>query len=185
MNAHQQKEENIRKYKELYDLSVRLFDEEQARFFRMDEKASRYLSAITVLLGAYMFFAKWMVYDEQIVPPRGVLEWAIILTYLSSFGALAASWLVAFSVLRVRQTALEKMALTDETIRYFDTHTLINTYYGATKTLKGLLTRNIRTTDSKSRRLSWAHRWMEIAILVLILFSVMYIAYNWVKVPSA
>ena len=40
----------MEKYKELYYLSERLLSEEQNRFTRIDQKASWYLSALTIII---------------------------------------------------------------------------------------------------------------------------------------
>jgi hypothetical protein len=60
-NQEPNKGEELEKNKVLYNSCKEMYDEEKNRFLRTDEKASKYLSAMTLLLGAYGFFANWLI----------------------------------------------------------------------------------------------------------------------------
>lgn len=46
----------LRRYAELYEYSKEVLAEELARSYRADEKASKYLTALSLVLGALVFF---------------------------------------------------------------------------------------------------------------------------------
>jgi hypothetical protein len=51
----------LRKYAELYEHSKAVLIEDQARSHRADEKASKYLTALSLVLGALVFFFQQLV----------------------------------------------------------------------------------------------------------------------------
>ena len=66
----------LEKYRDLYVLSKEVLAEEQQRFHRIDEKASRYLSVLTFVVGADAFFGNWIL--ENLVPPDSGWEWLLV-----------------------------------------------------------------------------------------------------------
>ena len=61
----------VLKYKELYDLSKEIFYEELSRSQRIDEKASKYLTMLTFLLGIFASLSGKLLYS--ILPPKAEL----------------------------------------------------------------------------------------------------------------
>jgi len=168
-------ENGLQKYKELYDFSIKLLNDEQERFVRLDEKASRYLSVLTLLFGLYVFFAQWLIAEKRLLRPASYLDWALLLVMFLAFVAILVAWYLTFSVLRIH--LLERVVLDQETIDYFDGNTLIDVYYGTAKGLATAFARNAQATDRKSEKLAWSYRMIKVCVLLLILLSILYIAY--------
>jgi len=56
------------KYKELYNLSLRVYEEQHDRYVNHQDKASKYLSVLTIIIGLYGYYSKWLidkVYNEH------------------------------------------------------------------------------------------------------------------------
>ena len=90
------------KYEELYKLSKEVFNEEQSRFNQIDQKASYYLSALTLLLGVTGVFTNRLI--KQFLPPHSRVEFVLFVLAVLIVISLVVSWLAIFSVLRVHAT---------------------------------------------------------------------------------
>ena len=93
--------------KELYKLSKEVFKEEQERFNRLDEKASKYFTVLTVLLVIYGFFGKWII--ENLKTPYSDIEKLLILTNFILLLLILGSLYSVFNVLKTKN--LEKKYL--------------------------------------------------------------------------
>lgn len=160
----------MEKYKELYLLAKEVFNEEQNRFNRIDEKAAKYFSVLTLLVGAAGFFGKWLV--NTLIPPDGTLEWALLLLGIGLLVTVLVSWFTVFSVFRIHE--MRKIPLSSEMIDFFDKNKLLDIHYALARGLKEALEENRKTTDSKSRILSRGYNVMRIAIVLLALVSVLF-----------
>src|ERR1700719_514954 len=89
-------------YKDLYELARDVLEEEGAREARLDEKASRILSALTIGIGVYAFYGQWIL---QHVPPNGVLEMLALVFAVFGFFFLAMAWVRTFSVFKMSSHA--------------------------------------------------------------------------------
>ena len=163
-------EDDIEKYRELYALSKEVLYDEYGRFYRADDKASRHLSILTVLLGAYGFIAGFLL--EGALPPVGFLEWSLLVVALLILVSLFVSWLLLFSVLREHR--LTKMPLTNEAIEFFRKNTLLNIYYALARGNGEAFEQNLRTTNRKFSRLYRAHQILKVTICLFMVFSALF-----------
>jgi uncharacterized membrane protein (DUF485 family) len=165
----------MEKYKELYQLSKEIFNEELNRFIRVDEKASKYLSVLTLIAGLTAFFGKWMI--ANLIPPKSPLEWSLIIMATVLFAAIFLSWVYIFNALRLH--SLTKPPLNDETIKFFNDNEMIDIYYALTKGNKDALIENRRTTDKKSKMLYRGYNAIIVCGLLLILFLSLFVIHSW------
>ena len=94
---------SLEKYKELFELSKDVFAEELSRSERIDNKASKYLTALTFLLGVFAVFNKQIL--QSTIPPDNSLEWIIIIIDILLLFLMVVSWFVIFSVFKIHQYA--------------------------------------------------------------------------------
>jgi hypothetical protein len=165
----------MEKYKELYNLSKEVLNEELSRFDKIDDKAAKYLSILTLIAGVAGFFGKWLI--DNFIPPKTIAEWALVILGAFLFIMLFLSWFLIFNVLRIH--ALVKMPLDAETIAFFDNNKLIDIYYALAKGNKDALAENRRTTDLKSRRLYHGYVSMIISGITLALFLSIFVVHSW------
>src|SRR5208283_5521963 len=97
----------MEKYKELYNLSKEVLNEELSRFTRIDDKAVKYLSVLTLVAGISGFFGKWII--DNLIPPKTGTEWALVILAFLLFIMIFVSWSLIFNVLRLHN--ITKMPL--------------------------------------------------------------------------
>jgi len=66
-------DKGLKKYEELYALARDIYGEERTRSESLDEKASRYLGILTILLAGFGFFSKTFI--RMMIPPAGLMDW--------------------------------------------------------------------------------------------------------------
>jgi len=159
------------KYRELYELSVRLLNEEQERFARLDQKAATYLSALTFALAVYGYAVSSLFAQF----PHGRGAFGIALVALASILCLLllSSWYLSFSVLKIQGT--EKMPLD---IDFYDRNTLLNAHYALARGNKEALECNQKIGDQKSKSLAVAYVFMCITMAVVVAFLIGLVLYR-------
>lgn len=165
----------MEKYKELYDLSKEALTEEQNRFSRLDEKASKYLSIFTLLIGGLGFFGSWLI--NEYVPPKGYLEWIILSLGLVFFISIIFAWNYIFNVLRL--SGVKKIPLNSEVIEFFDKHRLLDIYYSLARGIKDALEFNRNIAKEKEKKLAKAYNSILIAGISLLFLIGSLIIYKW------
>lgn len=164
----------MEKYRELYNLSKEILNQEQDRFNGIEEKASKYLTVLTLLVGASGFFGKWIISD--LIPPRNKLEWALVGLGLMLVFSIIVSWFVVFNALRIR-----KIKTIPLDIQFFDDNELLNIFYALARGNKEALDENRKTTNRKSRMLDIGYYMMIVAMSFLIVFTSLFGFYSWSK----
>jgi len=104
------------KYEELYNLSKYLLNHEIDRQKRLDEKASKYLAVITILVGGYGFFANHLLNEMTPLRQWFFLEWALGIAIVSVLAALVITWVIIFKSLKTIE--LHQMPMNDEMITF-------------------------------------------------------------------
>ncbi len=170
----------LEKYRDLYVLSKEVLAEEQQRFHRIDEKASRYLSVLTFVVGADAFFGNWIL--ENLVPPDSGWEWLLVVLGVLLFLSTVVSWLSVFSILKVH--ALTKIPLDAETISFFKDNRLEYIYYALARGNESALRKNRDVTDNKSARLYRAYNIILFTISLLVIFLLVYGGHEWLSGQS-
>lgn len=163
---------NIEKYKELYNLAKEAFNEELSRAFRIDEKASKYLTVLTFLIGIYGFFIKQIL--QVILPPNDLIEWVLFLIFTVILLLLVVTWFQTFGVLKVHE--YRKMPID---LDFFDKNELIDIYFTMAKGIKENMIQNRKTTDKKSKKLYKSYKLLQITIILFIVFIISFVIYAW------
>ena len=165
----------MEKYKELYELSKEVLKEELSRFTRIDEKAAKYLSVLTLVAGAAAYFGKFVI--DNLIPPKTVLEWVLVIIAASLCAAIFVSWFLIFNALRLHN--LTKPPLNNEIIKFFDDNRMIDIHYALTKGNKDALKVNRYTSDRKSKRLYHGYNAMIVSCFILVVFLSLFVVHSW------
>ena len=165
----------MEKYKELYELSKEVLKEELSRFTRIDDKAAKYLSVLTLAAGAAAYFGKWVI--DNLIPPKSSLEWVMVTLAALLCAAIFVSWFFIFNALRLHN--LTKPPLNDEVIKFFDDNNMIDIYYALTKGNRDALKVNRDTTDRKSRRLYDGYNAIIVSGFILVAFLSLFVVHSW------
>lgn len=162
----------MQKYKELYDLSREVFAEELNRSARLNEKATRYITVITFLLGVFAFFGKHIL--ASILPPGNPLELLLTLVTAAVLVLLVITWFFAFRVLRV--TWLRKIPIDAD---MFNNNRLIDAYYAYSRGIKEWWEFNRDKGDLKSCALNHAYDLIRVTVVLFVILCVLFTIHAW------
>ena len=168
---------NMEKYQELYILSKDVLREEINRYRSLDEKASKYLAALTILLGIYGLFISMVL--KFIFPPNHFFDWFFLVFIALVLSSIVISWFIILEVLRIAY-----LATTPLNIDFFDNNKLIDIYYATAKTNHNALTENRKTNKRKSRFLYYGYNSMRLTMFFLVLFFAVFPLYACTKYKS-
>jgi hypothetical protein len=167
--------EELEKYKELYILSLEVLKEEQTRFNRIDDKASKYFSVLTILLGILGFFGKWVI--NNFIPPKSTLEYLLIILAILLSLSVLFSWFLTFKVFKIHY--LKTIPLDSNMFDYFKDNKLIDIYYGLAKGNKNAFEDNCKITDYKSLMLTYSYKIIIVSVFLVCLFTFFYGFHIW------
>lgn len=119
----------LQKHKELYDLAKYAFEEEIARSSRIDAKASRYFSILSLILGVLGLVANS--YLSLYIPPTTCVDYLGLLSFGLFAIFLAASWVQTFRVFRIREG--QAIPINKKMIEYFQKAEIIDIYKSITE----------------------------------------------------
>jgi len=120
---------NIDKYKALYEYSKDQYNAENERFNRLEDKAVKYLSSITVAVGVYVLLVRWSAH--KVIPPSDIVSWFAVISIVVTFLLMVTSWSFIFRSLRLQD--LKKMPVGNEITEYFKNNNQAVVYLGLAK----------------------------------------------------
>lgn len=173
---NEEKELALRKYAELYEHSRAVLAEELARSHRADEKASKYLTALSLVLGALVFFFQQLV-DKKLLPPQGMLDCLIFQAMIVLFGAALLAWWFVFSCLR--NDKFIKPPLDQSTLDFYNNNELVNIYYAMTKGNMDALAHNKMVGDRKSQALYRGYLAMNVSVVAVAILFLLLLVRQW------
>ena len=163
--------EKLEKTKLIYELARNHYNEETERFRKLDEKAARLFSFVTIMVGAYGFFGKWLL--DSLKLPLGSWDWGLVIIGLLVAIALVISWVCIISALPM--FVWQKPSCDLETFKELSAERLINVYVRLARTYADCLAVNREKTGQKSVRLTSAYCATVVAgccfLVLVILFS--------------
>ena len=162
-------------YKELFAFAKEAFKEDLERLKSIDQKASNYLSVLTLLLGVAGFFIKWVV--EHFIPPQNALAVVLFVLTILIVAGILSSWFFTFSVLRLQRVAT--YPLDEATIKFFTDNELVDVYYYLSIGIQGAVEDNRKIGDAKSRRLNHGYRSILYTVILLLTFGIFFAVYTW------
>lgn len=169
----------MEKYKELYDLSLKVFHEQHETYDNMTEKASKFITVLTLLIGVYTYLGK-MLLDSFLNETKTFSEWILIIIGFILFLILIFTWFILLKVLKLRELLI--LPFDDETIKFFDDNRLIDIYYALSKGVKEAIKKNQIVIKSKSDSLAIAYKLLYLYTFLFLVLSVFYLIVKWFKI---
>jgi hypothetical protein len=160
----------IDKYKELYAYSTDVLLKEHERFNRADEKASKYATTFVFLISAFAFFDKAII--DEMLPPCGLIEWALAVVGLAGLIVSLWGWYRANSVIQLRPYISRR--LDGEMISFFRKESLLNIYYGLAKENTEAYEENQRSALRKHQLLFKIAGKLKISVAILAVVAVLF-----------
>jgi hypothetical protein len=171
-----EQEQNIEKFRELYEYSREMHFKQLERANRVDQKAAMFLSALTVLLGFAGFLLKAVI--EDTIPPQNTLDYVFLIATLLSGITVVGSWIAFLLVLRVRN--LENLRLDDETLDFFQANRRVDIHYAISKRASEAFADNDSHIAAKLRRLTSGYLLAKISVLLLAISLAIFGYMKWV-----
>ena len=165
----------MERYKELYNYSKEVLNAERERYYSIERKAAQYLTVLTLVLG----LAGLSINRTQLsfIPPQGVVETLLFVLTILIWINLLASWYAVFSVLKL--AGLSIPPLDDPTLKFFKEQKEIDIYYYLAQQMKESLEKNRVKVDQKARNLKLGYKLITVTVMLLGLFSVVYMIHRW------
>ncbi len=163
------KEVDIDKYKFLYEYEKNLFEEEVLRYRRLEDKAMKYLTSITFIMGSYLFLIRAVI--EKFIPPTDCIECAILITTAITCGLYIFSLNYILKTIKPRRTV--KMDSGEETINYFKNNTIAPIYLGLSKKYSKGIESIEKSYEKKLNYINQAHSsiiWASISLIISVIF---------------
>lgn len=167
----------LAKYKELFDYSTEVLENEHERFKNADEKASKYTTILTFLLGVVAYVDKWTM--EHAIPAHNAIDWALIIDGAATLVCAVISWFLVSRV--ITSSSYRGRPLNDEVLSFYRNNRLIDIYYAFAKANAKALDENSKKTARKYRTLIVAFRWMYAAAIGLLLLLGLFCWKLWEK----
>lgn len=164
------------KYKELFNLALESYHEQHTRYEGMSDKASKYLTALTLMIGLFSILGKIML-DGFSNHNKTCIEWYLIIIGLIMFLLLLLTWLYLLRVLRLEQ--LYVIPMDDKTISFYDDNKLIDIYFAMSKGIKDAVLVNEKIIETKSSLLGIAYKLVRLYTLLFLIFSILYLIFKW------
>lgn len=158
----------LAKYKEIYNLSKEVFDKELKRSEIIDEKASKYLTTLTLLLGIFAFFAGRLMNSN--LSPYHCLDLIQIIICVTLLLLFFATCIFVFSALKIR--SLTMIDLDTDT---FLKSTLDDLYCNLSKKIEDNFKENRNKIDFKARRLQTGYILTFTTVILLVTLAILFI----------
>jgi hypothetical protein len=170
---------SIEKYKKLFEYSQSAVKDEFERFKNTEQKASNYLSVLTLVLAGAGFFVNWVL--ERFVPPHNYIEWLLFSLSALILICIATAWYFLFSALGL--TDLKVLRLDDEILEFFRQHEDVDVYYYMSQSLSEGLKKNRKTVQDKIAKLKVAYSIICFTVVLLVAFAGFYSYQRWQAPP--
>ncbi|MEO3355767.1 hypothetical protein [Acinetobacter haemolyticus] len=153
---------SIEKYKVLFDFYKSEADAQRNEYFKYEDKASKYLTALTILSTILLFVMKDVIFQLTFDLFSFVIFSAFAFTSIS----FAASWRFIFMVLKTQ--GIKSFPYDNENIEYFDNNNLDVFYYSMSKQYVEVIESYKTAILEKANYLERAFREIKVSGLLLV-----------------
>jgi len=157
----------MEKYKELFELAKYAFNEELSRSYRIDDKASKYFSVLTLMIGIYVYFVKSAI--KICIPIRGFFNIIILSFTLLLLLFLVLTWLLLFKVLKISNYF--KIPID---IEFYQKNELPSIYLAMSKGIKLNMLENRKKGDKKAFFIRLSYKLMIFDVFLILVLIVLY-----------
>ena len=150
----------------LYHYSMKALDLDIERFHKLDEKISKFITLVTILISAFAASIPYLL--EKCVPPNNPLKFIIIFVSFLSFLFLCSTWRHLFQGLRIQD--VPRMPFNDQIIAFFKSDRNENTIFtDLSRTALDAFTKNKNKNSDKVKYLKQAYAHTNIAALFIVI----------------
>ena len=168
-----------------YNLTKDVFNREENRYKRIEEKALTCLTAFSLLLVIYGFL--WNHVLNTVIPPKCVAEivlsvFSVLLTFFFIF-----SWIITFRIFRTKKRKI--MPLHEHMVKYFKDvdkdnnrrNNLADLYFNLGEINREAYEENCKITEEEIKQFKLGFNMILATAIAFIFFIAMYSTYLWSK----
>lgn len=126
------------------------YDEEQARFAQLEEKCSRLLTLLSILIAALGSFA--IVKSPLVLPPTSEIQWIAVIVFAGATLSLICAWGHTLLALKIEHrptmpSSAETAAYLKESSEEESNQHLFNCYVDTLEKLAGVINRKAKNVE--------------------------------------
>ncbi|WP_407501058.1 hypothetical protein [Acinetobacter baumannii] len=142
------------KYKALYEYQKAQLEDEKNRFGKLEDKAAKYLTALTVAITAYVLIVRW-VFEWKITPEYQYFL-LVKIAISNTFFLFCIAWGFILSSIKLRSVA--KMSSDESLINFFKEKKLESVYLTLAKNYSQIISRYRIENEKKTDLMIWGYR---------------------------
>jgi hypothetical protein len=167
----------IQKYVDLHNLSKQVLTDRLEGIRQLEEKASRYISVLGILVVAYGVGGAFVL--EEMIPPKDIFDFVPLLSLLFFFFLVLYTIYVLFTVLKTN--SLAHLTINDTIIDFYSKESYLDAIFAMTRRYSEAVAKNQPVREAKMRRLSRGYILMLASIVILGIFTSSVIVRSFVK----
>ena len=162
------------KHEFLYQYARAAFDDELQRFRNIEDKASKYLNLLSVVIVGYTLMLR--LFSEKIFSNPAIISWLIFFSIFLTYLALITSWSFLFRALKFMD--MPRLPLDDNFIDSFEPKNLPTIHFALMKACNNALTYARQGNTIKSQLLIKGYRDIGLAMWALSISVALIVAAN-------
>lgn len=142
------------KYKALYEYQKAQLEDEKNRFGKLEDKAAKYLTALTVAITAYVLIVRW-VFEWSLKPEYQYFLLVKVVISITFF-LFCIAWGFILSSIKLRSVA--KMSSDESLINFFKEKKLESVYLTLAKNYSQIISKYRKENENKTGLMVWGYR---------------------------
>lgn len=142
------------KYKALYEYQKLQFEDEKGQFFRLEEKAIRYLSFLTLSIPIYLFIFNFLLNKLQ-DSINCFLYFVVFFSFLFSILCFCSAWSLIFRSIKLMK--IPKLPSDKQLIDFFLDNDLATVYWDRAEKFSEAITIYMRLNEKKINLINLAY----------------------------
>ena len=165
------------KYKALFEYMKDAFLEESGRYKKLEDKAIKYLSSITIAVSAFVLLLRWSL--GELIPASGCLDYLVIIISFITLLSLSYSWYFLF--LSIKLQTVFKMPSGNEVTEMFKKNKLESVYLALAKRYSEATEKKSKEYMNKLKNVQRGYKGVLFAGVSFIVFVLLLILHTWLS----
>ncbi|HHJ3243442.1 TPA: hypothetical protein ACQJOV_004583 [Vibrio parahaemolyticus] len=153
------------KWNLLHNHALKAFEFEVQRFHRLDDKSTKFITAISVVITAFSALVNWVSGNETV----NFTPYVYILLVLVFIG-LSVSWVMFFLCLKMTTTSV--LDIEDTMLEDFKNNNIATIRIGIYKGLQNSIKERRASSDKKAKFLNWGYNFTAASGLCMVLLII-------------
>jgi len=164
-----------------YNYSKEIYNREEDRYERIEEKALHCLTAFSLILAIYGFLWKHVL--NEVFPPDNFIKGFLSVLSVLLLLCFIFSWVILFKTFQTEKRKI--MPLNKEMLNFFEDKSIkLSKLYKSLGDMNREAYKDNRiVTDEEKESFKLGYRWVKYSVIGFIIFIIMYTTYLWCQAP--